>query len=116
VRTAALLKGGTVVIPTVERAAGMRQRMRGLLGRRCLGAGRAMHLCPCRAVHTFFMAFPLDLVFLTRDLRVSRIVRNVRPGRVAAGGRGARSVLEMESGWLPPDALREGDRVGFAES
>ena len=114
-KAAALEKGGTVVIADVECAETAWERMRGLLGRSGLGSGRAMHLVCHGAVHTFFMKFPLDLVFLTREMRVSRIVRSVRPNRIAAG-RGAWSVIEMEAGRLPEDALNVGDTVRLVPS
>ena len=76
-----------------------------------LPSGRAMHLSPCSGIHTFGMKFTLDLVFLDRDLSVTRIVQGVKPWRMAAGGRGAHSVLEMEAGWLGEEEVRVGDQL-----
>ncbi|MCK5850642.1 MAG: DUF192 domain-containing protein [Kiritimatiellae bacterium] len=85
--------------------------MQGLLGRSSLGDGRAMYLAPAGSIHTFFMRFSIDLVFLSKQMKVMKIVRGVSPGRVVLGGSMAWSVFEMESGWFPSDALREGDEV-----
>ena len=72
-------------------------RMRGLLGRRELPAGEGVLLEPAASIHMLFMRFPIDAVFLDRDLRVKRVVEGLRPWRFAAC-RGARSVLEIAAG------------------
>lgn len=109
-----LLKEGQVLIPAVEVARSLPRRMVGLLGRSGLEPGCAMHIAPCSGIHTFFMRFRLDLVFLSRSMRVVRVVRNVPAWTVVAGGIKAHSVLEMQSGWLPDDALSAGDEVALA--
>jgi uncharacterized protein len=111
--TAALLKDGRVLIPDVRFCVRLGERMKGLLGTRELGEGRAVFLAPCSAIHTFFMRMDLDIVFLRRDLRVARIVRGVVPNRMASVGLGAWGVVEMQAGWFPADALHEGDAVSF---
>ena len=107
-------KDGVVVIPAIEVADGFLTRMIGLLGRRSLPAGTALWLTPATSIHTFFMRFDLDLVFLTRAGQVRRVARCVPPGRIVLGGGWSGSVLEMQSGWLPESALREGDQVQMA--
>jgi uncharacterized protein len=82
-------------------------RMRGLLGRRSLGDGEGMLLQPAGSVHTFFMRFPIDVVFLDADRRIVRIASNVRPWR-AAGAKKAKSVLELAAG----EAARVGMTAG----
>jgi len=108
---AVLPKDGATLVEQVEPQWSLLGRMRGLLGRPALGPGRAMFLCPCGSVHTFFMKFSLDLVFLDRSLSVRRVVRNVPPNRIVFGGWGAHSVLEMETGWMEAEALTRGDRI-----
>jgi uncharacterized protein len=115
VKTAVLKQGSRELIGIVEIAVALRDRMTGLLGRRSLGRGSAMYLSPCSCIHTFFMKFNLDLVFLDKAHRVVRIVRDVRPNRIVGGGTGARSVLEMESGWFPEETLRAGDQVELCD-
>lgn len=111
-----LCKQGTVVIERIERPRGIIGRMRGLLGRAALPADRALHLDPCRAVHTWGMRFSIDLIFLAKDGTVVRLCRDVGPGRMVSGGRRARSVVELESGWFDWDRLQEGDQVTFEPS
>ena len=73
------------------------QRMRGLLGRRQLPEGEGILLRPAGSVHTFFMRFPIDAVFLDREQVVLRVEPDVRPWR-AVGQRRAHAVLELPAG------------------
>ena len=82
-------------------------RMRGLLGRRGLESGEGLLLRPTGSVHTFFMRFPIDVVFLSRDGEVLRIAQALSPWRTA-GARRAKVALELAAG----DAERRGIRVG----
>jgi uncharacterized membrane protein (UPF0127 family) len=81
--------------------------MRGLLGRSGLASGEGLLLRPAGSVHTFFMRFPIDAVFLDREQRVVRVASDVRPWRAAAAAR-ARAVLELAAG----EAARVGIRPG----
>jgi uncharacterized protein len=85
-------------------------RMRGLLGRRTLGNGEGILLKPASSVHMAFMRFPIDAVFLDRELRVVKIADDLRPWR-AAGSRGARAVLEIPAGEADRRGVRVGDRL-----
>ena len=83
-------------------------RMRGLLGRRGLASDEGVLLRPAGSVHTFFMRFPIDVVFLDRDGCVLRIAAALGPWRTAAS-RGARSVLEVRAGECARRGLVVGD-------
>ena len=85
-------------------------RMRGLLGRRDLPAGEGILLRPAGSIHTHFMRFPIDVVFLDEDFVVIDAVDALRPWR-AAGRRGARAVLELAAGERMRRGVRPGDRL-----
>jgi uncharacterized membrane protein (UPF0127 family) len=87
-------------------------RMRGLLGRKSLEPGAGLLITRTSSIHTFFMAFPIDAVFLDRDLRVRSVARNVRPARVV-WRRGSRSVLELASGESDRVGIQEGSRLSW---
>ncbi len=110
-KTLRLQKGATVLVERVEIAEGFWQRARGLLGLAGLGVGCGRLLTPCAAVHTLFMRFPLDLIFMDARHCVVRTCWNIRPWRFVAGGRQAQAVLEVESGWLSPASVRTGDQL-----
>ena len=85
-------------------------RMRGLLGRRQLDRGEGLLLRPASSIHTLFMRFPIDAVFVDRGGVVRKVVRNLKPWRTAAC-RGARAVLELPAGESDRRVLRVGDRL-----
>jgi uncharacterized protein len=86
------------------------RRMRGLLGRGGLPAGEGLLLMPAPSIHTAFMRFPIDAVFLDGELRVLAIVQAMRPWRFASRRR-ARSVLELAAGECARRGVRVGDRL-----
>jgi uncharacterized membrane protein (UPF0127 family) len=88
-------------------------RMRGLLGRRRLQPGEGMVLRPAWNVHTAFMRFPIDVVFLDADQVVIRIEANLAPWRTVSC-RGAREVVELAAGECAHRGLETGDRVAWA--
>lgn len=106
---------GLPVIGEVILAASLKERMRGLLGRDELPADTAMLIEPCGSIHTFFMRFDLDLIFLDKHNRVLRVCRNVRPARMVFGGFGARKVIEMQSGAVGLGLIREGGQFHFED-
>lgn len=96
---------GSVICERLVLADTAPARLRGLLGRKSLPRGEGILLRPAGSIHTAFMRFPIDAVFLDRELTVLTIERELPPWRVAAR-RGARAVLELAAG--------EADRVGLA--
>ena len=103
--------GDRVLVPRCRGARGFFGRALGLMGRRGLPPGEALLLAPCGEIHTCFMRFPLDAIFLDREGGVVRVVRGLRPWRMASGGRGARAVIEVQSGWLDAAGLGPGVRL-----
>lgn len=73
------------------------RRMKGLLGRRSLASGEGLLLSPAGSVHTAFMRFPIDVVFLDRELKVVKTSPHLRPWRASAAA-GAKAVLELPAG------------------
>jgi uncharacterized protein len=104
---------GRVVCERVVVADRAYRRMRGLLGRSGIQPGEGMVLRPAWNVHTAFMRFPIDVVFLDSDQVVIRIEREVRPWRTVSC-RGAREVVELAAGECAHRGLEVGDRVAWA--
>ena len=74
------------------------QRARGLIGRHGLAPHCGLLITRCNCIHTFFMRFPIDVVFLDRKGQVVKTVRNVRPWRLFVwGGWRAVSALELSA-------------------
>lgn len=73
-------------------------RLFGLIPRRCLGAEEGLWLEPCAMIHMCFMSFPIDAVFLDEEMKVLRVVADLKPWSFSPWVRGARGVLELPSG------------------
>jgi uncharacterized membrane protein (UPF0127 family) len=83
-------------------------RRQGLLGRRDLAAGDGLVLAPCSSIHTAFMRFPIDLVFVARDGRVLKTAVGVPPWRIRLAWR-AFAVVELAAGSLERSGTVRGD-------
>ncbi len=81
-------------------------RFRGLMGRSSLPRGSGLLFPGSRSVHTHFMRFAIDVVFLDADRRIVSVRPALRPWRFAAA-RSADAVLELAAG--------ESERLGLAE-
>jgi uncharacterized protein len=84
------------------------RRLKGLLGRRALSQDEGLMLEPAAAVHTWFMRFPIDVVFLDGDGRILRVVDSLGPWRLVAR-RGAKSALQLPAGAIARCDLQVGD-------
>ena len=104
---------GRVVAESVTVADSTGRRLRGLLGKRDLPSGQGVLLRPAWSIHTAFMRFPIDVVFLDADQIVIKIVSNLQPFKTASC-RGAREVVELRAGECERRGLALGDRVAWA--
>jgi len=104
---------GTVVCDRCTVADSPVTRLRGLLGRDGLEQGEGLLLRPASSIHTFFMRFPIDVVFLDRALVVVGIADGVDPWR-AASQRGAKAVIELPAGESSRRGLTVGDQLTLA--
>ena len=106
---------GSTIARTIEFAADSRARNRGLLGRPGLAPGSVMIIAPCNAIHTFFMRFTIDVVFVDRQGRVLKVFRAVRPWRARVAVT-AFAVLELEDGSIDQLEIAAGDRLSIVDS
>jgi hypothetical protein len=90
--------------------------MVGLLGRRSLAEDEGLFLTPCTSIHTFFMRFPIDSLYLDREHVVVKAVKRLRPFRVSACLRAAHSILELPAGAIEASGTQVGDRLTLASS
>ena len=105
---------GRVVCESCEVAGTPLARMRGLLGRKSVAAGEGLLLPRAWSVHTFFLAFPIDVVFLDRGLHVRAVVSGVRPFRLVVRP-GFGSVLELAAGEAERVGLRPGSSLAWRD-
>src|SRR5262245_42671773 len=97
------------VAENVDRASRLHERLKGLLGRKNLPSGHGLWIDSCNSIHTFFMHFPIDVVFLNREGKVLRTYENLKPYRITRMVWGASSVLELPAGTLKSSHVKKGD-------
>jgi uncharacterized membrane protein (UPF0127 family) len=104
---------GTTLALRLESARTGAARRKGLLGRESLPPGEGLWIAPCESVHTFFMRFPIDLVYLDRKLRVKKVRHSVGAWRISACLL-AHSVLELPAGSAAATQTQRGDKIEMA--
>ncbi len=104
------LSKNTVVVPKVEEANTPWDRLRGLLGRSSYPDDSGM-LFSTSSIHTFFMQFPIDVVFLDKNFKVLRARPSLKPGRLVFPILLARTVIEFAPGAIERGKIEVGDQL-----
>ena len=109
------LTRGTVVGTSIDVADSGERRRRGLLDHTGLREGEGLWIVPCESVHTFFMKFPIDLIYLNRAGIVVSVRAHVVPWRMSMCLR-AHSILELPSGTIMSTRTGPGDQIEVVPS
>jgi uncharacterized membrane protein (UPF0127 family) len=80
-----------------------------------LAEGEGLLLPGATTIDTMFMRYPIDLVFLDRERRVTRIVHDMRPWRMVWSAHGGRDCLELPAGAAAASGTQVGDQLAFEE-
>ena len=96
----------------ISLAASLPARLKGLLGKNKLEAGKGLLIQPCKGIHTFFMRFSIDAVFLDKGNRVVALAHALPPNRMTSIYPKAVSVLELPAGTLG-EGVVVGDTIEF---
>lgn len=86
-------------------------RTKGLIGRIKLNSGEGLLIKNCKAIHTWFMRFAIDVVFMDKNYCVVKTISQLKPFRLAFGGRSAQHVLELPSNAINSTQVRIGNIV-----
>lgn len=88
-------------------------RMKGLLTKDSLPKNHGLWINPCKSIQTFFMRFPIDVIFLSSSQEIVKIMRNVKPFRISPIVFAAKSVIELPVDTIDESKSDVGDRVVF---
>ena len=105
-------KTNRVLAQQVEQACTFLTRLKGLMGRKDLEPGYALLLDPCPQIHTCFMRFDIDVLFLDKANRVVGVLERVKPWRMSRYYVSARRTLELPGGSLQ-GSVQAGDELVF---
>jgi hypothetical protein len=101
---------GTVLGDAIELADTSAKRRTGLLKHTHLEPGTGLWIVPCESVHTFFMKFAIDLVYVDRK-HVVRKVRHAVPAWRMSACLSAHSIIELPPGSVAPTGTVPGDQL-----
>ncbi len=107
-----ICENGTVLAEDVEQATSFLKRLKGLMLRKSMQPGAAMLLKPCPQIHTCFMRFALDVLFLDKNGTILYVMENLKPWRMSPIIYHASQTLEMPAGTLQ-GRVKKGDKVRF---
>lgn len=93
-------ESGETLAANCELAADFKRRFLGLMFRPSISDDDALMLIPCNSVHTFFMRFSIDIIFIDKAGRIVYEERNIEPGNIMNPVKNAWGVLEFKGGKL----------------
>lgn len=95
-----------------KEASSFGERLLGLMFEEKIPKGDCLVINPCQSIHTFFMKFNLDVIFIDSKYTIIKIIRNFRPWRLSLFYYKSKMVLEMNGGTLPKE-IKAGDELEF---
>ena len=101
----------TVLAEEAILAGSLFKRIKGLLGKKELKHGQALILKPCNSIHTFFMSFPIDVLFMGKQNEVVKAISNIHPFRLSGVYFRASYVIELPAGTLQITRTEDGDHL-----
>jgi uncharacterized membrane protein (UPF0127 family) len=89
------------------------KRIKGLIGRKEFTKGEALILEPCNSIHTFFMRFPIDVLFVDKDNRIIKAIISLKPFRLTPIYFKANLVVELPYGTISSTFTEPFDLLSF---
>ena len=102
---------GSWLVHTLEIASDSETRKKGLLGRDCLEDGQGLLFKGCSSLHTFFMSFPIDIIYLDKAGKVLKTAADVKPFKLVAAPFKAYYAIELPAGAIEKSVTRVGDLI-----
>lgn len=88
----------------------MLRKMKGLMFAEGMDGYDGLLFTRAPSIHTFFMKFPIDVLFLNKNKKIIKIIRNLKPWRLTRTYFTAYQTLELMGGALD-ERVKEGDVI-----
>lgn len=115
VKKAVNITKNTVVAEHVKIADSYFPRFIGLMGKPGLPEGHGLWIVPCADIHSFFMRFEFDAVFVDKEGKVLHVEKRMKPNRISKFVKGGRAVLELDGGVIDQSGTEIGDIIELQE-
>ncbi|TKD72137.1 DUF192 domain-containing protein [Pseudalkalibacillus hwajinpoensis] len=96
---------------TILRADTFLTRFKGLMFRRIPLKDEGLLIVPCNSIHMCFMFFSIDVVFLTKNHEIIKVVENLKPWHFVSPIKGAHAVLELPAGSIKDSSIKVGEFI-----
>ena len=106
---------GTLLAEEVVLADRFFLRIKGLLGKKDMKMGQALIIKPCDSIHTFFMRFAIDVIFIDRQNKVDLAIQCLKPWRLSPICWKSKFVIELPSGVIRESRTEKGDEIAITD-
>jgi len=89
-------------------------RVKGLLGRKDFRPPEALIIQPCNSIHTFFMRFTIDVLFVDKNNKVIKSIPHLKPFRFTLIYFKASSAIELPAGTIETTSTQQDDILSFS--
>lgn len=103
-----------ILVADLEKASNFLSRGKGLLGRSHLAESAGLWILNCKDIHTCFMKFPIDAIFLDENMKVISLHKNIQPWRFTFSWK-AKSVIELPAGKILAEKIQIGDHLDVVD-
>jgi uncharacterized protein len=105
------LSNGAEIANEITKAHHFFSRLKGLMFSKSLPEGHGLHIQPCRSIHTFFMNYPIDVLYLNKDFEIVGLDENLQPAKMGQVYKNGYSVLELTSGTIQKSGTKVGNKI-----
>lgn len=109
------LASNQVIADNVKIADSFWPRFKGLMGIKSISEDFALHLIPCTSIHTFFMKFPIDVLYLDQKNNIVGMEENLQPGKIGKKFSHAHSVIELHAGKVAQTGMTVGQTLTIVD-
>ena len=111
---AVVKKNGVILSKNTKVAKTFNDRVLGLMFKKNMDLEESLLIQPCNSIHTCFMNFPIDVIFLSKNNEVVHLIRKMKPWRFSLVYFRSKKVLELRAGTIGDD-LYKGDQLEFLD-
>lgn len=108
-------RNSKIVCENIEIATSFFARLKGLMFREKLNKGEGLLINPCNSIHTFFMKFPIDVLFVNKEDEIIACIEKMKPSRISKIYGKAKYVVELSAGTIESKDIKVGDRIIYAK-
>ncbi len=98
----------------IETANTLLTRMKGLLGKPFLNPGQALIITPCNSIHTFFMRFAIDVLFINRNNVIVGLIGDLKPFRLSPVYFNSFFAVELPAGTIQATSTQLQDTISIS--